>query len=144
VNRAVCARCGASRVDFREVCPACGFRPDGEAVLSAWLLSSAHFDDKQLDAAAERIKRGEPLRPTAAMFDRARRALGEDLSTDVGLSTGQRVGLLVVSLLLTPLPAWVMAVWWWKERPRAAIQALALAVPSSAVFVAGWFWAVFG
>lgn len=144
MTRAVCARCGASRTDFREVCPACGHRPDGEGVLLAWLLSTAHFDDKQLDAAAERIKKGEPLRPTEAMFDRARKALGEDLSTDAGLSTAQRVGLLVVSLLLTPLPAWVMAVWWRRERPRAALQALALAVPSSAAFVAFWVWFVLG
>ena len=144
MNRAVCARCGASRTDFREVCPACGHRPDGEGVLLAWLLSAAHFDEKQLDAAAERIKKGEPLRPTEAMFARARRALGEDLATDLGLSTGQRVALLVASLLLTPLPAWVMAVWWRRERPRAALQALALAVPSSAAFVAFWLWSLFG
>lgn len=144
MNRAVCARCGASRTDFREVCPACGYRSEGDGVLVAWLLSSAHFDDKQLDAASARIKSGEPLRPTEAMFDRARKALGEDLSTDAGLSTPQRVGLLVVSLLVTPLPAWVMAIWWWQSRPRAALQALALAVPSSAAFVAAWLWFVLG
>ncbi len=144
MNRAVCARCGASRAEFREVCSACGYRAEGEGVLVAWLLSSAHFDEKQLDAAAERIKKGEPLRPTDAMFDRARKALGEDLSTDQGLSTAQRVGLLVLSLLVTPLPAWLVAVWWWRARPRAAMQALALAVPSSAAFVAFWLWVVLG
>ena len=144
MNRAVCARCGDSRTDFREVCPACGFRSDGEGVLLAWLLSSAHFDDKQLDAASQRIKKGEPLRPTEAMFDRARRALGEDLSTDAGLTTQQRLGLLVMSLLITPLPAWVMAVWWWRSRPRAALQSLALAVPCSAAFVTLWLWTLLG
>lgn len=70
--------------------------------------------------------------------------MGHTLASDPGLSTRQRVGLLATCLLLTPLPAWVMGLWWIRSRPRAGVQALALAVPTTALFTAIGLWGVFG
>lgn len=143
MTRAVCVRCGASRTEFRDICPGCGYRPEGEGVLIAWLLSDGNLDEAGLDAVAARVKAGEPPRPTSRMLDRARRALGGDLESDPGLGSTERIGLLVVSMLLTPLPALTMAAWWWRDRPRAAVQALALAIPSAAVFGIAVIWAIY-
>lgn len=143
-GRSVCARCGAVRGHFRDVCAGCGDRPEGEAIAVAWLLSSEHLDDRSLDAAAERIRRGEPLRPSQSSLDQARRAVGADVSTDPGLDLRERILLLAVSLLLTPLPAWTAALWWRRERPRAAIQAFGLAVVGTVAFAGLWAAVVFG
>lgn len=143
MSRAVCVRCGASRSEFRDICPACGYRPDGEGVLIAWLLSDGNLDEAGLDAVAARVKAGEPPRPTQRMLDRARSALGGDLDSDPGLGSTERIALLLLSIFVTPLPALTMAAWWWRDRPRAAVQALALAIPAAAVFGIGVVWAIY-
>lgn len=127
--RAVCVRCGGERTAFDATCPACGHRPLDDGLLVAWLLSSEHLAPTELDRVQERIRKGDPPRPTPRMLETARKALGAHFATDLGLSSRDRLLLLAVSLALTPLPAWVLAAWWWNDRPRAARQALGLALP---------------
>jgi hypothetical protein len=135
VSRAICVRCGSERSDFDAICPSCGHRPDDEGRLVAWLLSSANLSDEELDGVRERIRRGEAIRPSARMLAKARSALGRDFTSDRGLSTSQRLALLATSLLVTPLVGWVLFVWWYRERPRSAMQSLALSLPASVLFV---------
>jgi len=137
---AVCVRCGGFRGDFHEVCPHCGHRAEGEGLLVAWLLSIEHLDATRLEAAADRIRAGEITRPSDRMLERARKALGTHFSSDPGLTPGQRLGLLLTGLFLTPLPGWVLWAWWRVERPRAALQALGLSLPVSALWFAGILW----
>lgn len=118
------------------MCPSCGHRPSGDGLQVAWLLSEHHLDPKDLEDVAERIQAGDPVRPGRDQLAVARRALRSTLSTDPGLSRAQRVALLMTCLVFTPLPAWVMGWWWFRSRPRAAVQSLALAVPCSVLFFA--------
>ena len=131
---AVCVRCGGGRRHDDQVCPSCGHVPTDEGRLVAWLLSSENLGTEELLATQARIRAGEIIRPSARMLEKARRSLGWHFATDVGLSTRERLGLLATSLFLTPLVGWVLFVWWWKVRPRAAIQALALSLPASVGF----------
>ncbi len=132
--KAVCVKCGGERSGFDQICPACGYRPDSEGLLVAWLLSAESLSDDELKQVQLRIRKGESIRPSARMLDKARRALGNHFSTDLGLTVVQRLGLLATSLLLTPMVGWVIALWYWNERPRAALQALALSLPATVLF----------
>ena len=140
--RAVCLRCGASREHYDRICPSCGHQPAGDGLLVAWLLSDANLSEAELDGVAERVRKGESVHPSRRMLRRARRALGADFSTDPGLSVGQRLALLATSLLITPLVGWVLAIWWREQKPRAALQALALSLPASVLFfgLGLWLW----
>jgi hypothetical protein len=144
VSRAVCARCGASRPDFRTTCPSCGHRPVDEGLLVAWLLSSEHLGDEALDAAAERIREGQGIRPSERQLQKARRALGRSFASDPGLSLPLRLGLLATSLILTPLPAWICFAWWLRSRPRAAWQSFGLALPGTLLYAAIGTWMALG
>ncbi len=110
----------------------------------AWLLSDAHLSAPQLDAAATRVRRGESIRPSDRMIERARRALGTHFSSDPGLDVRQRLALLATSLLLTPLVGWVLWFWWRGDHPRAAMQALGLSLPATAIFTALGLWLQLG
>jgi len=142
VSRALCVKCGGERTRFDQICPACGHRPDGEGLLVAWLLSDNHLTDKQLAQTQARLRKGESIRPSAKMLDKARRALGQHFTTDEGLDNRQRMGLLATSLFLTPLVGWVLFAWWWESKPRAALQALALSLPATVLFTGGVLWAL--
>lgn len=131
---AICVRCGGERRDFDQICPACGHTPNGEGRLVAWLLSSENLEASELRGVQVRIRAGETIRPSGRMLEKARRSLGQHFTTDAGMSTGQRLGLLATSVFLTPMVGWVLFVWWWKIRPRAAIQALALSLPATVGF----------
>lgn len=135
--RAACIKCGALRADFRETCPSCGHRPDGDGLLVAWLLSSHHLTHEQLEEAQQRIMTGEPVRPSARMIASARAALGKAFSTDPGLPRNQVLGLMAVSILLTPLVGWMLSFWWRNNRPRAAWQAFLVSAPASVLFTFG-------
>ena len=137
---AVCVRCGGLRSDYRQICPHCGHRADGEGLLVAWLLSEENLGAEQLRAASDRVRAGESIHPSERMIERARRALGSAFSSDPGMTTSQRLALLATTLVVTPLVAWVLWFWWRRERPRASVQALGLALPASAIFVAVGFW----
>ena len=140
MSRAICVKCGGDRTRFDQICPSCGHRPDGEALLIAWLLSDQNLDEEGLQQVASRIRAGESIRPSASMLQKARRALGQHFSTDEGLTHRQRIALLFTSLLLTPLVGWVLFAWWWDTRPRAAVQSLALSLPVTLLFTGGVLW----
>lgn len=137
---AVCVRCGGFRADFHHVCPHCGHRPEGEGLLVAWLLSREHLPEDGLEAASQRVQRKKSIHPSERMLTRARKALGTAFDSDPGLTTWQRVALLATSLLLTPLVGWVVWFWWRRDRPRAAMQALGLSLPATAIFFAVGLW----
>ncbi len=136
--RAVCQRCGGRRDRYDQICPHCGHRPHGDGLLVAWLLSTEHLSPEQLDAAAERIARGDAPRPSDRQLERARVALGRHFRSDPGLTVGQRLGWLAMSALLTPLPGWVAWWWWRRTRPRAAVQVLALSLPFTLIYFVLW------
>jgi hypothetical protein len=124
------------------VCPGCGHRPDGDGLLVAWLLSTENLAEAELARTRDRIRAGETIRPTDRMLELARKATGRHFATDAGLSGRDRGLILATSLALTPLPGLVLAAWWWNERPRAARQALALALPSALLTASAWVWLV--
>lgn len=134
MSRAVCVRCGGERERWDAICPACGHRPDEEGGLVAWLLSTENLTEPELAEIRKRILAGEVIRPSGKMLDKARRALGQHFTTDLGLTSGERLGILAISLGLTPLVGWVCFAWWWNVRPRASMQALALSLPATVAF----------
>lgn len=140
--RGICVRCGAERSHYEQICPECGHRPEGDGLLVAWLLSGENLDQDALTSVQNRIRSGEAIRPSANMLEKARRALGQHLATDRGMPTRDRLLLLATNLVLTPLVGWVLLVWWRNTRPRAALQALALTLPVSVLFVAMVLYAV--
>ena len=137
---AICMRCGARRRGYDQICPACGHQAIGDGLLIAWLLSAEHLPEADLEHAANRIRSGESIRPSSRQLTQARVALGQHFSSDPGLSTAQRLGLLATSLLLTPLVGWTLWAWWRQTRPRAALQALALSLPASVMFFSLVIW----
>lgn len=132
--KAVCTKCGDIHARYDQVCPACGARPAGDGLLVAWLLSSENLGAEELEKVAVRIASGETIRPSARQLDSARRARGEHLSSDPGMTVNHRVALLATSLLLTPLVGWTLWFHWRGRRPRAAIEALALSLPATVLF----------
>ncbi len=141
---AVCVRCGAPRLDYAQICPSCGHRPEGEGLLVAWLLSEHNLDEEGLREAAERIREGHEVQPSRRMLDKARRALGSDFHSDPGLTVVQQLGLALIGIALTPLPGLVLWAWWRRQRPRAAVQALALSLPLGLVSAGIVLWALYG
>ena len=132
---ALCPRCGAEKDLPLGRCGACGVVPvDAEREI-ALLCSTRILDVPALRAAQERIRRGEPLRPTEALRARARALLlGEEVAS-VTFTRGQIAGLALANLLLTPLLGY--AVWFrYRTRPGpAARQALFATVPVSLVLL---------
>lgn len=139
-GRAVCARCGHDKPAYDVVCGGCGDRPEGDALLVAWLLSREHLDDPDLDHAAARVRQGHPVRPSAAQLERARTALGTQPAGDAGLSVAAWIGVAAASVVVTSAPGWATWWWWRTERPRTARQVLAASLVGAAAFMA-WAWA---
>ncbi len=139
---AVCGRCGGKKAGYGKVCPHCGFLPEGDGLLAAWLLSTHHLDEAALVMVRERIRAGESVQPSRRMLGVARAALGQSWAGDPGMDLRQRLALLATSIVLTPLVGWVLAVWWWGTRPRSALQAIALSLPFSVLFFGMVAWMV--
>lgn len=105
------------------------------------VCSTRVLDEAALRAAQERIRRGEPVRPTAALRAKARDALSGAVTRSTRLDARQILGLVVANVLLTPLVGYAV---WWRYRDDAgpaARQALFATVPVSlALLVAliGW------
>jgi hypothetical protein len=135
-----CVRCGACHGDYQSTCVECGFRPYGEGLCIAWLLSTHYLEKAEVVEASSRIRMGETLNPSPKMLREARSALGRTFWSDPGLSTSQMFGVFLMTLFLTPLVGWVLWAWWRIYRPRAAWQALACAVPSSVFFFVLVLW----
>lgn len=126
-------------------CAACGHRPSGDERLLAYLLSSHHLSDEELDEAAGRIIGGDPIKPPPELLERARAHLGparmnEEVPEDPDeeLPVGKLVGIVAACLLLTPL--FGLALWWsWRsDRPFMAKQALWSAAAGGGVGAVAW------
>lgn len=141
---AICARCGAGRQSWANVCPTCGDRPEGDGLAVAWLLSRAHLDAEELEEAGRRIRDGWPLQPSDALLQRAIRAIGRHADTGAGLSRRGRLGLIALSWLVTPWVAWAIALHERDRAPRLARQAAWIAAPAtlgtSAALLGVWLW----
>ena len=136
---AVCVRCGAAKTRHDHVCGGCGLRPEDEGLLVAWLLSEANLSPQQLHAVQQRIQGGESVRPGPEQLAKARRALGRDAASDPGLTVAERAALLLCTVFLTPLPAWVYGAWHLRERRRTALHALGLGALGSVLgFAVVW------
>lgn len=140
----ICVKCGEDKPAFDAVCSACGHRPEGDGLLICWLLSSDNLGVGEQRAAARRIQAGEPIRPNAAMLKKAKRALGRDLVSDPGLTVPQRLAVLTCSVVLTPLVGWTCWFWMRQDRPRAALQSLALSLPPTVMFTGMWIYMITG
>lgn len=140
--RSVCVRCGGDKELPLGRCPECGHVPTlGERALS--LLSSTRMlTEAELLEVQSRIRRGESLRPSAARLQAAATLLLNEGDTwRRTLTRPEEIGLLILSILLTPLPALAVA-WTWRDTP-AASQALRSALIALVVNVAiGWSAAV--
>ncbi len=126
-------------------CAACGHRPTGEERLHAYLLSSHHLSDKELEDAAERIIIGDPIDPPPELLERARAHLSPTPSTrevprdpDEELALGKLIGVVAVNLVLTPLFGLALWLAWRAERPFAAKQVLVASLCTGALAGAAW------
>jgi hypothetical protein len=141
---AVCLRCGTTKSAFDRVCSRCGHAPEGDGLLTAWLLSDQWLSEPELGQAAARIARGEAPRPSARLLDQARRELGQHLTQDPGLGPWRRLMLLLLGVFVTPAVGLAIAWTWWMRYPRAAREALWVSLPTSVVLTALFLWACFG
>lgn len=134
---AICACCGAEKDLPLGRCPGCGHLPAGEEREVALVCSTRVLDVAALRTAQERIRRGEPVRPTAALRGRAREILSGVPIARTRLSAGQLLALATVNLVLTPLVGY--AVWWWRRHDQgpAGKQALVVTIPCSILLFGG-------
>jgi len=138
---AICHNCGGEKAGPLVPCKACGFVPTGEDRPIAWLFSGHHLEAAELMEAAERIRAGERPDPPSALRQAARTAMGALPLLDPsgkGLSRRDLVGVVVGSLLLTPLVG--IAVWfgWREDRPKAAAQALWTSLAIGGLVALAW------
>lgn len=148
MSSAVCGQCGAFKDLPMQPCPACGHRPRGEERVLAYLLSSHHLTDEELEDASIRIVSGEKMDPPPELLERARsaisptaRELPED--PDEELPTSRLVGLVVVNVLFSPLVG--LVAWWsWRHRhPAQARQALQVTIPVAVIGTLIWLFLTF-
>ena len=122
---AICARCGAPKDVAVGRCAGCGFVPVGEDRVVAVLCSRKVLGEKELLEVQSRILRGEPLRPSGVVLDRARVVLGA--GSEAGFTRSQLWWLLVGNLLITPLLG--LAVWFRARGELQGRQALSVTIP---------------
>ncbi len=105
------------------------------------MCSTRVLDEPALRAAQERIRKGEPVRPTEALRARARAILSGRDHTPVRFTGRQVAALVAGNVLLTPLVGYAV---WFRYRTisgPAARQALFATVPVSfGLFVALVTW----
>ena len=138
---AICTRCGAEKDLPLGRCGACGSVPEGEERLVALVCSSRVSEEAVLRAAQERIRRGEVLRPTSAILERARRLISGQPEEETTLAPRQLAVLVAANLLVTPLVGYATWYRYRNDRGPAARQALLVTVPCSvllAVALAAW------
>ena len=127
--RSVCVRCGGDKELPLGRCPGCGHLPEpGEAALSL-LVSTRMLTEAELEAVQVRLRRGEPLRPSAPRLAEAAALLrGEVQPEPRNLGVAEELALVAVSVLVTPAPA-LAAAWAWRDEPagRAALRVAAIA-----------------
>lgn len=137
----LCARCGAEKDLPLGRCPACRHAPSGEDRLIALVCSTRVSPVETLLAAQARIRRGEGIRPTPELIERARRVLSGVVEAETRLTSRQICGIIAANLVLTPVVGY--AVWhhYRSDRGPAARQALLTTLPCSFVLaVALYAW----
>lgn len=121
---AVCHTCGAAKDLALGRCAACGRLPVGGEREDAILCSRAFLDEDSLRNVQARLRRGEPLLPSAALRQEAREHLAGIREAPLTLSRKQLAALVAADVLLTPLIGYAV---WFRLRTRggpAARQAL--------------------
>lgn len=147
--RAVCSHCGASKPRAMAVCGACGKAPRGGDRPLAYLFSSHHLSEPELDRVARRVRAGERPDPPEHLLQLARKQLTASLSQLPGthdepapvqreLTRDETWLLMLGNVVLTPLIG--LAVWWgWRSRhSQAADRVLWLTLPIAGLFAAAW------
>lgn len=138
--RSVCVRCGEDKELPLARCAGCGHVPTrGEAALAV-LASTRMLEPPELDEVQRRIRRGEPLRPSAARLAAAAALLrGQPAEGPRTLTPGEEAGLTALCVLFTPIPA-LAAAWAWRDTPaaRSALRVAGITfVVDVALIVAG-------
>jgi hypothetical protein len=132
---AICFACGAEKDLPLARCPACARVPEGEERELSIVCSTRMLSADQLGEVQARIRRGEPLQPSAQRLARARELLSGVVPVAQRLTGRQLLGLTLANLLFTPLIGYAV---WFRYRTRAgpaARQALLATVPVSLVLL---------
>ena len=143
---AVCHRCGADKAGPFVPCKACGFTPTGDDRAIAWLFSTHHLTEAELETARARVLNGVRPDPSKALKDAARDQMGAaplDEEARRPFPPSTLALLALADLLLTPLAGYAVWLGLRTKRPRAARQALFVTVPISLVMLVLWVGAVY-
>lgn len=135
---AICHICGNNKDLALARCAQCGNVPSGTERELAMLCSTAVLDPEALGEVQERLRRGEPLRPSEGLRARARAILRGAPPPGPAWTRAQLTTLFFANVLLTPLLGYAA---WYRLRTRggpAARQVLGVSVVSSLVVTAGW------
>ncbi len=143
---AVCHRCGADKAGPFVPCKACGFTPTGDDRAVAWLFSTHHLTEDELEVARAKVLNGSRPEPSRALKDAARHQMGaapldEEARQPFPPSTLALIGL--ADVLLTPLAGYAVWLGLRTKRPRAARQALFVTLPISLVLLVLWMGTVY-
>ena len=138
---AICHKCGSPKSGPFVPCKSCQHVPQRQDRSVAWLFSTEHLSEEELQLAAQRVRDGARPDPSRALQELARQTMGAAPITDtrqVPLSTRTLVAIAGANLLLTPMAG--LAVWFGyrQQRPTAAAQALRITVPVA--FAMGALW----
>ena len=131
LSTALCLLCGHFKEAVEAQCSDCGHTPREDELELARLFSSAHLSLDEMREAQVRIESGERPAP---------KSRPPELAREGGLRGKELLGLLLGSLLLTPLVGFTA---WWGlrgSRPGAARQCLILSGSVSALL--GGIWVV--
>lgn len=127
----VCIRCGEEKELPLGRCAACGHLPHrGEAGLSL-LASRRMLNERELAEVSARIRRGEPLRPTASRLRAAEALVAGEAEEAPPLRPDQLVGLAAITLCFSPLVPLAAAIA-WRDTVRGK-QALVVGLASAVV-----------
>jgi hypothetical protein len=143
---AVCHRCGADKAGPFVPCKACGFTPTGDDRAIAWLFSTHHLTEAELEVARARVLNGVRPDPSKALKDAARDQMGAaplDEEARRPFPPSTLALLALVDVVLTPLAGYAVWLGLRTKRPRAAKQALFVTLPISIVLLVLWMGAVY-
>lgn len=142
---AICHVCGGPKDLALARCPACGNVPKGLDRELAVLCSTAVLDPAALTEVQRRLRAGEPLRPSAALRERAAATLRGAPPARPPLSPRGLALLAAGNLLLTPLLGYAA---WFRVRTEggpAGRQILLTTVACSVALAGAWLaWRLVG
>ena len=138
-SAAICHACGAPKDLALGRCATCGVLPTGDDRVLAIVCGEPFVNALDLTALSERIRRGEPLAPSAALRRQAREILYGERRADQVLTPRSMALLFAANLLLTPL---LGVAYWFRHRDETAgRQALLVTLPLAgalAFAAVGW------